>query len=252
MSHHIIEAKNLYFTYPDGKEAIKNVSFKIVHGETVGIIGANGSGKSTLLLLLAGVLTATKGEIFIGETRLTKKNIPLIRGRLGFVFQDSNDQLFMPTVYDDVAFAPRNFGMDEVDVEKIVEKSLNRLDVLHLKEKPPFKLSQGEKRSVSIATVLAMDPDILILDEPTSSLDPHSRRNLINQLKSFNHTKIITSHDIDFIACMSDRVIIIKNGEIFADGKTDELVFNKKVMEDAFLDVPLSVQSCPICSRKNL
>src|SRR4030042_143833 len=200
MSHHITEGINLHYSYPNGFKAVNGISFRIYHGESVGIIGANGAGKSTLLMLLMGILFPDEGEISIGETKVTKKTLPMIRQRLGMVFQDPDDQLFMTTVYDDVAFGPRNFKLDETEVKKRVMQSLEKTGIVHLKERAPFKFSAGEKRSTAIATVLSMNPDILILDEPPSFLDPKSRRRLINLLKSFDHTKIITSHDLDMIS----------------------------------------------------
>lgn len=252
MSHHKLEAKNLHFTYPDGQIAVKGISFVIHHGESVGIIGANGAGKSTLLLLLTGVLFPDKGEILVGDVHLTKKTLPMIRQRLGLVFQNPDDQLFMTTVYDDVAFGPRNYKLDEKDVENLVSKSLEMVGIPHLKHKAPYKLSEGEKRAAAIAAVLAMQPDVLIMDEPTSALDPKSRRRVMNLLKSFDHTKIITSHDLDMVLEVCSRVIVIKEGEIAADGAAGEILSNGPLLDNCGLELPLSLQKCPKCnSSKN-
>ncbi|MEE8398413.1 MAG: ABC transporter ATP-binding protein, partial [Desulfobacterales bacterium] len=196
MSHHIVEIEDLQFAYPDGTSALDGVSFRITHGESVAIVGANGAGKSTLLLHLNGYLTPTRGSIRIGDFPLTKSTLRDVRRTVGMVFQDPDDQLFMPTVYDDVAFGPLNFGLSPEAVEDRVVQALETVGALHLKDRPPYKLSGGEKRSVSIATVLSMAPDILVMDEPTSNLDPKARRHLIELLQTFQHTKIIATHDL--------------------------------------------------------
>jgi cobalt/nickel transport system ATP-binding protein len=247
MSHHKLEVRNLHFSYPDGHEAVKNISFTIHHGESVGIIGANGAGKSTLLMLLMGVLFPDDGEVLVGDVHVTKKTLPMIRQRLGMVFQDPDDQLFMTTVYDDVAFGPRNYKLDEKEVESRVAKALELVGITHLKDRAPFKLSGGEKRSAAIASVLSMQPDVLIMDDPTSALDPKSRRRVMGLLKSFEHTKIITSHDLDMVFETCKRIIVIKEGEIAADGTTAEILPNVELLDDCGLELPLSLQNCPIC-----
>jgi len=247
MSHYEIEVSNLHFSYPDGHEAIKDVSFTINHGESVGIIGANGSGKSTLLLLIMGVLFPDKGEVKVGEVSVTKKTLAMIRQRLGMVFQDSDDQLFMSTVFDDVAFGPRNYNLDENEVKIRVDEALEMVGILYLKKRAPYKLSGGEKRAAAIASVLSMRPDVLLLDEPTSGLDPKSRRRLINILKGFSHTKLITSHDLDMVLETCDRIIVLKDGEVAANGATTEILSNRELMEKCGLEIPLSLQKCPVC-----
>ncbi len=247
MSHHKLEVRSLHFSYPDGHIAVKNISFTIHHGESVGIIGANGAGKSTLLMLLMGVLFPNKGEVLVGDVHVTKKTLPMIRQRLGMVFQDPDDQLFMTTVYDDVAFGPRNYKLDEKEVESRVVKALELVGISHLKDRAPFKLSGGEKRSAAIASVLSMEPDVLIMDEPTAALDPKSRRRVMSLLKSFEHTKIITSHDLDMVFDTCKRIIVIKEGEIAADGNTAEILSNVELLADCGLEIPLSFQNCPIC-----
>jgi cobalt/nickel transport system ATP-binding protein len=247
MSHHKLEVRNLCFSYQDGQAAVNNMSFLIHHGESVGIIGANGAGKSTLLMLLMGVLFPDKGEVLVGDVHVTKKTLPMIRQRLGMVFQDPEDQLFMTTVYDDVAFGPRNYKLDAKEVENRVNEALEMVGIPHLRNRTPFKLSGGEKRAAAIAAVLSMQPDVLIMDEPTSALDPKSRRKLINLLNSFKHTKIITSHDLDMVLETCNRVIVIKNGEIIADGAADKILTNAELLDSCGLEIPLSIQNCPIC-----
>jgi len=247
MSHHIIEAKNLNFTYPDGHEAIKDISFRIHHGDAVGIIGANGSGKSTLLLLLMGIFFPRKGEVKVGDVAVTKKTAAVIRQRLGMVFQDADDQLFMTTVYDDVAFGPRNYNLHEHEVKASVEEALEMVGIPHLIFRAPFKLSGGEKRAAAIASILSMKPDVLIMDEPTSGLDPRSRRRLISILSGFSHTKIIASHDLDMVMETCGHIIAIKDGEVAASGTPFEILTNKPLLSDCGLEIPLSMQGCPVC-----
>lgn len=247
MSHHKIEGINLHYSYPDGHEAIKDISFSIYHGESVGIIGANGSGKSTLLLLILGILFPDKGEVKVGDVAVTKKTLAMIRQRLGLVFQDSDDQLFMTTLYDDVAFGPRNLNLSESEVNSKVNEALEMVGIPQLANRAPFKLSGGEKRAAAIASVLSMQPDVLIMDEPTSGLDPKSRRRLIHILKGFSHTKIITSHDLDMVMETCDRIIVIKDGEVAASGSQLEILTNESLLNDCGLEIPLSLQRCPEC-----
>jgi len=247
MDNHKLEVKNLKFSYPGGYEAVKNISFTIHEGESVGIIGANGAGKSTLLMLIMGIIFPEAGEILVGDVKVTKKTLPEIRKRLGMVLQNPDDQLFMTTVYDDVAFGPRNYKLDEKEVKDRVENSLELVGVSHLKNRAPFKLSGGEKRNAAIASVLSMKPDILIMDEPTAALDPKSRRRVINLLNSFNQTKIITSHDLDMIFETCNRVIVIKEGEVPWDGPSEEVLSNGELLDSCGLEIPLSLQNCRIC-----
>jgi len=247
MSHHKIEARGLKYAYPDGHEAVKDISFVIHHGEAVGVIGANGAGKSTLLMLLMGVLFPDGGDVLVGDVLVTKKTLSMIRKSLGMVFQDPNDQLFMTTVYDDVAFGPRNYKVDEAEVDRRVKEALELVGIAHLSDRAPFKLSGGEKRAASIATVLSMQPDLLILDEPTAALDPKSRRRIMKLLKGFSHTKIITSHDLDMVYELCDRIIVLKNGVVVADGKTSEILTDAALLDACGLELPLAMQGCPVC-----
>lgn len=250
MSHHIVEVRNLRHVYPDGTVALRDVSFRITHGESVAIIGGNGAGKSTLLLHLNGYLTATSGEIRIGDYPLTKGTLPEIRRTVGMVFQDPDDQLFMPTVYDDVAFGPLNLGFPVAEVEQRVRDALEKVGAHHLQNKPPYHLSGGEKKRVAIATVLSMAPDILVMDEPTDGLDPHARRQLVALLKDFTHTRIFTSHDLDMVLELCSRVIILHEGEVRADGPAPEIFRNEELLAQCRLEKPLSMQGCPVCGGK--
>jgi cobalt/nickel transport system ATP-binding protein len=247
VSHHIVEVRNLRHVYPDGAIALRDVSIRITHGESVAIIGANGAGKSTLLLHLNGALAATAGEIRIGDFPLTKGTLPAIRRTVGMVFQDPDDQLFMPTVYDDVAFGPLNLGLTGADVEQRVQDALDRVGVGHLRDKAPYHLSGGEKKRVAIATVLAMAPDILVMDEPTSGLDPCARRQLMGLLREFRHTRIFTSHDLDMVLDLCERTIVLHEGEVKADGPTIEIFRDDDLLARCRLERPLSMQGCPVC-----
>ena len=247
MSHHIVEVKNLKHIYADGTVALKDLSFTIHHGESVAIIGANGAGKSTLLLHLNGYLAPTVGEVRIGDFPLTPATLPEIRRTVGMVFQDPDDQLFMPTVYEDVAFGPCNLGLPDKEVRQRVAEALEKVGAGHLAQKPPYHLSGGEKKRVAIATVLSMAPDILVMDEPTNGLDPFSRRQLIGLLKDFHHTRIFTSHDLDMVIELCKRTIVLHQGEVKADGPTMEIFNNAQLLAECRLEKPLSMQGCPIC-----
>lgn len=250
MSHHKIILEDVYYTYPDGKKALNGISFEIHHGESVAIVGANGAGKSTLLLSLVGILFPYSGNIVISDVPVTKETLSLVRQKVGFTFQNADDQLFNATVYDDVAFGPRNYKLPESEVERRVLLALETVGVSHLKDRPPYKLSGGEKRSVSIAAVLSMEPDILLMDEPSSALDPKSRRRLINLLNNFKHTRIITTHDLDMVLDVCDRTIVLGNGRILADGPTEVILNNEKLLDECCLEKPFSLQNCSICSKK--
>lgn len=242
MSHHFVECRKVCFSYPDGNRALENISFRITHGESVGIVGANGAGKSTLLGLLLGLNMPSSGEINVGDIPMTKKTLPLIRQRMGLVFQNPDDQLFMNRVYDDVAFGPRSMKLDENEVERRVREAMETTGIWHLKDKAPYRLSGGEKKRAAIAAVLSMEPDILVMDEPTAELDPRGRRRIINLLKGFTHTRIIASHDMDLIWDLCQRTIVISHGTILADGDTKEILSNKDLLEKAGLELPLRLQ----------
>ena len=247
MSHHIVNVENLKYSYPDGTPALNGLSFTIHHGESVAVVGANGAGKSTLLQHLNGYLTPGEGKVRIGDFPLTKETLREIRRTVGMVFQDPDDQLFMPTVFDDVAFGPLNLGLPVEEVRRLVKEALEDVDALHLKDRPPHHLSGGEKRAVAIATVLAMKPDILVMDEPNTGLDPRARRLLIEQLKKFQHTKIIATHDLDLVLDVCERTIVIHDGLVTADGRTLNIFADRGLLERSHLEPPLLMQGCPIC-----
>jgi cobalt/nickel transport system ATP-binding protein len=251
MSHHIVEAQDLSYTYPDGTPGIRGVSFRITHGESVAVVGSNGAGKSTLLLHLNGYRLPTRGTLRIGDYPLSKANLKAVRRTVGMVFQDPDDQLFMPTVFDDVAFGPLNLGLPPEEVEDVVMRALETVGVSHLKKRPPYRLSGGEKRSVAIATVLSMSPDILVMDEPTSGLDPRARRRLIELLKTFQHTKVIATHDLDMAVDLCERTIVLHEGAVTADGPTRELLQDQALLVESGLEKPLQMQHCPLCGNRS-
>jgi cobalt/nickel transport system ATP-binding protein len=247
LSHHIVEVSDLHYTYPGGTAALNGVSFRITHGESVAVVGANGAGKSTLLLHLNGYLPPQKGTVRVGDFPLTRETVKEVRRTVGMVFQDPDDQLFMPTVGEDVAFGPLNLGLPREEVDLRVTNSLERAGVPHLRDRPPYRLSGGEKRAVAIATVLAMSPDVLVMDEPTSNLDPASRRRLIELLKSFRHTKIIATHDLDMVLDVCSRTIVFREGRVTADGPTLEIFRDEALLRASNLEKPLRLQGCPVC-----
>lgn len=249
MSHHSIDFNDVEYSYPDGTLALHGFSLHVGHGEGVAVVGANGSGKTTLLSHLNGVLFPTSGTVTIGGYPVTERTLSHIRRTVGMVFQNSDDQLFMPTVYEDVAFGPVNLGFPPEVVKLRVINALKTVGALALKDRPPYRLSGGQKRAVAVATVLAMEPSILVMDEPTADLDPFARRQLINLLRTFTHTKIIATHDLDMVLDLCERTIVLKDGILLADGSTREIFNDESLLRQAHLEKPLSMQRCPVCSR---
>ena len=227
----MLEIKNLNYSYPDGKEALKDINIKIDNNETIAIVGANGAGKSTLIKTIVGIFLTTKGDIIVDGEKVTKKTLSSIRKKVGVVFQNPDDQLFMNKVYDDIAFGPRNYNFTEEEVKEKVERVMKNLDIEKLSERSPNNLSGGEKRKVAIATVLSMEPSIILFDEPTSFLDAKGKRMLIETLKNINTTKIIATHDLDMVKDICERVIVLKEGKIMADGNPKEVFSDIDFME---------------------
>ncbi|MCL1893706.1 MAG: energy-coupling factor ABC transporter ATP-binding protein [Holophagaceae bacterium] len=214
----MLNIHDLTLIYPDGTRAIDSLSFALGKNENIALIGENGAGKTSLLLALAGVIEPTSGSIEINGLSFTKKKLNEVRKQIGFVFQNPDDQLFMPLIYDDVAFGCRNLGMDECEIETIVDETLAKLNIGHLAKRSSLKLSGGEKRMASIATVLAMSPSVLLFDEPTAYLDPKAKRALVQALNNLEHPKIIATHDMPFATQVCNRIIVIQNGKIMKDG----------------------------------
>lgn len=241
MSHIHIEVRDLTFQYEKQSPVLEDISFTAGEQESVGIIGANGAGKSTLLKLLVGLHLNFRGSIRVEEIPLEKSTLDKIREKIGYVFQDSDSQLFMTTVREDVAFAPRNYGLPPEEVERRVTQALEQVHACHLRDKAIYKLSGGEKKLVSIATILSMTPDIILMDEPTVALDPKNRRNLIRIVNEFEHLKIIASHDLDFILDTCRRTILIDGGRIVKDAPTEEILTDGALLEAHGLELPLSM-----------
>lgn len=236
MSHHYIEFKNVHYGYHGGREVLRGITFRINHGEKVGLIGPNGAGKSTLLLQTNGLLLPTEGIVEVGGIAVTKKTLPLVRQSVGMVFQNPDDQLFMPTVGEDVAFGPMNMKLPLEDVEKRVNEALRKVGCLDLKDKSSTQISGGQKRRVAIATILSMEPAILVLDEPTSNLDWKARENLCGLIESFMHTCLIASHDLGLIKKVCDRILVLEEGRLTFDGRTEELFQNKEILKSLGID----------------
>ena len=242
MSHIHIYIENVSFGYEKGTEILSHISLRGEENDSIGLIGANGVGKSTLLKLLVGLYLDFEGSIRVEEIPVEKNTLSLIRSRIGYVFQDSDSQLFMTTAYEDVAFAPRNYGLPDSEVQMRVEQALRMTGIEHLRDKQIYKMSGGEKKLVSIATILSMTPDIILMDEPSIALDPRNRRNLIHILNSFDHLKIIASHDLDLILDTCERTVLMADGKIVCDGPTKEILTDKDLLEANGLELPLSLQ----------
>ena len=242
MEKYILDIEKVTYKYPDGYKAIKDISFKVKDGEKVGLIGANGAGKSTILQLIAGLYFCNEGKIVVDSMEVNKKTLKEIRKGLGFVFQESDNQLFMNTVYEDIAFGLRSNKVSGEDINISITDILNKLSIDKLKDKEIYKLSGGQKKIASIAGILVMKPKIILMDEPTSSLDPKSRRTVINIINSINKTFIIATHDLDMILDCCEKVIILQDGKVIAEGKSQELLRDKEILEKANLELPLSFQ----------
>jgi len=251
----VIKVIDLFYTYPNNTLALDGINFMADKGEKIALIGPNGSGKSTLLYLLDGLLLPTRGEIWIKDEKLNKKNLDRIRPIVGLIFQNQDDQLFSHTVWEDVAFGPRNLGLDDREVEKRVKESLEILGIFNLKDESPYNLSSGQKRLASIAGVLAMNPEIILLDEPTSNLDPNSSSSLIRLLLDLNKereiTLIIATHDIDNVPLFSDKVYVMKKGKFIAEGSPAEIFSKPDVIRDASLRLPRVTHLMEILNKKD-
>ena len=233
MSHHYIRFSDVTYRYPNGTKALDNVSFLISHGEKVALLGLNGAGKSTLILHTNGTLMAESGEVNVGDVPVCKKTLPLVRQSVGMVFQNSDDQLFMPTVEEDVAFGPLNMGLPQEEIDRRVDKALEDVGALDLKHRSASTLSGGQKKAVAIATVLSMGPSIMVLDEPTSDLDCTARRRLIDLLKSFHHTLLVATHDLDMARELCPRSLLLSRGRIIADGPTAAILSDTALLASA-------------------
>ena len=237
-----IECRDVCFSYQGNKVVLQDINLSVEHKETVGLIGANGVGKSTFLKLLVGLLTDYEGEIRVQGESLCKKNLTDIRKKIGYVFQDSDSQLFMSTVYEDVSFGPRNYGCSEEEIEHRVMCALKKVRIEALRDRHIYRMSGGEKKLASIATILSMEPEIVLLDEPSIALDPKNRKNLIGILNEMPETMVIASHDLDMIWDTCDRTVLLAEGGIICQGETKEILQDKSLLESHGLELPLRMQ----------
>ena len=233
----IVKVSGLHFAYPDGHVALRGISLTLCTGDKVALVGPNGAGKSTLMLQLNGILDG-RGEIEIGGMRLTRDNLPVIRAMVGLVFQNPDDQLFSPTVFEDVAFGPLHMGLPETDVFARVDSALEAVRMSGYRDRLSHHLSVGEKKRIAIATVLSMNPSILILDEPSAGLDPRARRTLINLLRELPITMLVSTHDMRLVEELFPRMIVMDDGQIVADGMTSEILEDETFLNQHGLEKP--------------
>lgn len=237
----MIQFQNVSFAYDKAHPVVEDLSFSIAKGETVGLIGANGAGKSTIMKLMLGLLEGS-GQIAVGGLSMNNKNMPAIRQKLGFVLQDSDNQMFMPTVYEDMTFGPRNYGLSKEQTEERVDAVLAQLGLAQLKYRHNHKISGGEKRMAAIATILAMEPEMILMDEPSTALDPVNRRTVIRTINALPQTKLIASHDLDLILDTCQRVILLSSGKIVADGDVNTILRDQKLLECNRMELPFCLQ----------
>jgi len=234
----VLDLRGVAFAYPDGHQALFGVDLHVHPGERVALLGPNGAGKTTLVLHLNGILRAGRGSVAISGLRVEDANLLEIRRRVGIVFQDPDDQLFMPSVRDDVAFGPANLGLPRPVIQERVESALRAVGMLEYADRPPHHLSFGQRRRVAVATVLAMEPEILVLDEPSSNLDPASRRELADIITSLGVTVLMVTHDLPYALQLCERSVILADGVITADGATRDLLADAALLERHRLELP--------------
>ena len=238
MSHHSLVVVDLAYSYPDGTPALAGVDFSLEPGERVALLGANGAGKTTLALHLNGLLTASRGTVYVAGLPVDGPHLPEIRQRVGMVFQDPDDQLFMPTLAEDVAFGPANLGRSGVDLERCVDDALDAMGLLELRDRAPHHLSFGQRRRAAVATVLAMHPDVLVFDEPTSNMDQAGRRELAEALDGLDVTMLTITHDLSHALATCPRSIVMNAGRVVADGPTIELLADETLLAANRLELP--------------
>jgi cobalt/nickel transport system ATP-binding protein len=232
-----VDARGLRYRYPGGQEALRGVDLQIGHGERVAVLGPNGAGKTTLMLHLNGLL-AGEGGLEVAGLEVGRDDVHELRARVGLVFQDPDDQLFMPTVAEDVAFGPLNLGLDRAAAAERVDEALDAVRMRHVAERAPYLLSMGERRRVAIATVLAMRPALLVLDEPSASLDPRARRELLDVLEQVERTMLVTTHDLPLAAELCERAVILAAGVVAADGPCEEILADHELLAAHDLELP--------------
>jgi cobalt/nickel transport system ATP-binding protein len=234
----VLEVRDLHFSFHDGLAALRGVSFQMCEGDKVALVGPNGAGKSTLMLHLNGILSGRRGEVTVGGKRLTREELPAIRAMVGLVFQNPDDQLFSPTVFEDVAFGPLHMGLPKDEVVRRVEAALDAVRMSGFRDRLSHHLSVGEKKRIAIATVLSMDPQILVLDEPSAGLDPRGRRTLINLLRDLPITMLVSTHDMRLVQELFPRTIVMDEGRIVADGRTKDILENEELLTAHGLEKP--------------
>ncbi len=234
----LLRIENLSYSYPDGQQALKDIDLSVYKGDSLALVGPNGAGKSTLILHFNGIIRSDGNVSFLGQP-INDKNLKWVRSRVGLVFQNPDDQLFSPTVFDDVAFGPINMGYDEAQVRDAVAKALELVGMSGFEKRSPHHLSIGEKKRIAIATVLSMSPDVLVIDEPSASLDPKGKWDFIDFLKNLSWTKIIVSHDLELVETLCRRIVVMEKGSIVADGLTGEILSDRKLLVKYGLARPL-------------
>lgn len=238
-----VKVEDLWHRYPDGVEALRGVDIESPSGQRVALVGPNGAGKTTLLRHLNGLLKPTRGHIWVGDLAVVPANYTKVRRRLGYVFQDPDDQLFCPTVFEDVAFGALHLGLSHDEIEQRVAEALAVVGLTGFAHRVPQRLSTGEKRLVALATVLSYGADVLAFDEPSAALDPANRRRLINVLAKLDSTQLVATHDLDFAWDLCDRTVLLAEGRICADGPTHAILSNQKLLEANGLELPLRLQN---------
>jgi cobalt transport protein ATP-binding subunit len=233
-----VELEHVHFRYPDGFEALRGVDLRIARNEKVAVVGPNGAGKSTLLLHLNGILLPAHGTVRIGGTAVEKTTVKRVRAEVGLVFQDPDDQLFSPTVFEDVAFGPLHMGVPESEIHGRVERALANVGMTGFERRMPHRMSLGQRKRVALATVLSMDPSVLVFDEPSAGLDPRGRRELIGLMRSLDQLLIVSTHDMRLVSEVFERMIVMDEGRIVADGPTDRLLDDERLLEAHGLERP--------------
>lgn len=245
-----IKVNDVFFNYPDGHQVLKGVACTIRPGDKVALIGPNGAGKSTFMSLLNGVEFPTAGSIEIGGLAVTKQNLVSIRRKVGIVFQDPDDQLFCPTVYDDVAFGPLNLGLPRHEIEARVTEALALVGLTGFEQRSSFHLSFGERKRLALAAVLSYQPDILVFDEPSTNMDPLNRRKLIQWLRSSNKTILLCTHDLDIALDVCNRCLVLSNGQFVADGDASQILYDRNLLEAHNLELPLALMTHELLHHK--
>ena len=245
-----VEISHLSYAYPDGHPALTDINLVIQKGECLGLVGPNGAGKSTLLLHLNGILSGKTGEVRILGQTISKQNLSWVRNQVGLVFQNPDDQLFCPTLFEDVAFGPLNSRVPAEEIPGRVAAALEKVGLTGFEDRSPHHMSVGEKRKASLATILSMDPEIIVLDEPSSNLDPRSRKELIELLATFPQTRIIATHDMEMVLQLCDRVVVLTQGKIMVSGSPEEVLADESLLKTYGLELPEILRLVPARDRK--